>query len=111
METMPTELIELKDGLLVEVEADPEDEPRQIAANPDKRVEAAIDQARDLLLKAVQPVASVWGELNKDLSIDQVQIELALGFEAGGRMFIAQAKGNASIKFTMTVRPTTAESK
>ena len=103
---MPTELIELKHGLLVEVQADPEDEPRQIAASPDKLVDGAIDQARELLLKAVEPVVSVWGELNKDLSIDQVQIELALGFEASGRMFIAQAKGNASIKFTMTVRPT-----
>jgi hypothetical protein len=101
---MPTEIIELKDGLRVEVEALPAGKLRQTSTNVP--LDAAIGQARELLLKAVEPVTSVWGELNKDLSIDQVQIELALGFEATGSMFIAQAKGNASIKFTMTVRPT-----
>ena len=102
---MPTELIELQDGLLVEVAANPDDHPRQVSANALSPVEGAIDQVHELLKKAVQPVASVWGELNRDLAIDQVEIELALGFEASGRMFIAQAKGNASIKFTLTVRP------
>ena len=107
---MPTELIELKDGLLVEVEADPGEEPRQIAANVARLADGAMDQARDLLLKSVEPVTAVWSELNRDLVIDQVEIEIGLGFEASGRMFIAQAKGNASIKFTMTVRPAVLDS-
>ena len=102
---MPTELIELKDGLLVEVDSDPDDNPRQISANAASRADGAMEQAHELLLKAVQPVTSVWNELNRDLTIEQVEIELALGFEASGRMFIAQAKGSASVKFKLTVRP------
>ena len=101
---MSTELIQLKDGLYVEVQSDP-NEDRPCAANMARLADGAMDQAHDLLLKAVEPVVSVWSELNRDLIIDQVQIELALGVEASGKMFIAQAKGNASIKFTLTVRP------
>jgi hypothetical protein len=100
-----TELIELDDGLLVEVQADPQDEPRQIVAGAASRVDGAMEQARALLLKAVEPVASVWDELNRDLTIDQVEIELGLGFEATGKLFIAQGTGTANVNFKLTVRP------
>lgn len=101
---MATRLIELSDGLLVEVQADP-DETRRIAASAALRVEAALDQARDLLLTAVKPVASVWDELNRDLTIDEVEIELGLGFEASGRLFIVQGTGSASLRFKLKVKP------
>ncbi len=103
---MSTQLIELSDGLLVEVQADPQEEPKQIVAGAAERVEGAMDKARELLLKAVQPVASVWKELNRDLSIEQVEIELSLGFEATGKLFIAQGTGSANLKITATVKPT-----
>jgi hypothetical protein len=68
-------------------------------------VEGAMDQARALLLKAVEPVASVWSELNRDLSVEQVEIELGLGFEATGKLFIAQGTGTANLSFKLTVKP------
>ena len=81
---MSTQLIELKDGLLVEVEAPPNETPKQIAAGAAERVEGAMDAARDLLLKAVQPVAAIWDELNRDLTIEQVEIEtLATEIQTG----------------------------
>jgi hypothetical protein len=52
---MATELIQLRDGLLVEVQSNPEDMPRQIVASAAGLTEGAMDQARELLLKAVQP--------------------------------------------------------
>ena len=102
---MLTQLIELKDGLLVEVEAPPNEVPKPIAAGAAERVEGAMDAARALLLKAVQPVASVWDELNRDLTIEQVEIELALGFEAEGHLFLVKGTGNANIRFKLTVKP------
>lgn len=102
---MHSELIELQDGILVEVQSDPEEAPRQVAAGAAKGVEGAMDAARELLVKAVEPVVSVWGELNKDLSIDQVEIELGLGFEASGRLFIARGTGKANLNFKLTVKP------
>jgi hypothetical protein len=102
---MSTELIQLQDGLYVEVQANPEDEPKQIVAGAAGMAEGAMAQARELLLKAVAPVASVWDELNQDLSIEQVEIDLGLGFEATGKLFIAQGTGNANVNFKLTVKP------
>lgn len=103
---MSTQLIELEDGLLVEVQANPEDGPRQIVAGAADRVDGAMDKARELLLKAVDPVASVWNEMNRDLTIEQVEIQLGLGFEATGKLFVAQGTGKANVVFKLTVRPT-----
>ena len=64
-----------------------------------------MDKARELLLEAVEPVASVWGELNRDLTIEQVEIGLGLGFEATGKRLIAQGTGAANVNFKLTVRP------
>ncbi len=102
---MSTELIELKDGLLVEVQANPQDEPRQIVAGAAGRVDGAMEQARALLLKAVEPVATVWDDLNRHVTVDQVEIELGFGFEATGKLFIAQGTGKANVNFKLTVRP------
>ncbi len=102
---MPTQLIELNDGLLVEVRSDPDDRPRQIVAGAASRVDGAMDQAQELLRKAVQPIASVWDELNRDLTIEQVEIELGLGFEATGKLFIAEGTGKANVNFKLTLRP------
>ena len=102
---MTTQLIELRDGLLVEVQSDPDEQPRQIVASAASRVDGAMDQARELLCKAVEPVASVWDELNRDLTIEQVEIELGLGFEATGRLFIAEGTGKANVSFKLTLRP------
>lgn len=102
---MATELVQLEDGLLVEVQSDPEDTPKRIAASAADRAEGALAQVREVLLKAVEPVASVWSELNRDLTIDEVEIQLGLGFEAGGKLFIVQGTGTANLNFTLKVRP------
>lgn len=104
LDRMTTKLIELSDGLLVEVAAD-EDAVQQISAGSADRVDRALDGARSLLKKAVQPVVSVWDELNQDLTIETVEIQLALGFEAEGNLFVARGTGSANITFTLTVSP------
>jgi hypothetical protein len=102
---MATELIQRRDGLLVEVQSNPDDSPKQIVASAAGLAEGAVDQACELLLKAVQPLPSVWSEVNRDLTIDEVEIRLGLGFEASGKLFIAQGTGSANLSFTFKVRP------
>lgn len=106
---MTTRLITLDDGLLVEVEADV-DMPQRISARSAKKVEEGLTQVQDLLSKTVKPVASVWDELNRDLAIDQVEIELKLGFSAEGNLFIARGTGTASLGFKLIVKPAGAQS-
>jgi hypothetical protein len=101
---MATKLIRLEDGLLVEVLAE-EGAPSRIAANAAGDVGLALDKVQDLLRKAVAPVTAVWGELNRDLTIEKVEITLALGFEAEGNVFIARGKGSANLSFKLIVHP------
>lgn len=102
---MATELIQLRNGLLVEVQSDPADPPRQVSAAGARLANQAMDQARALLLEAMEPVASVWEELNSKMTVAEVEICIGLGFEASGKLFIVQGKGNANLEFTLKVRP------
>lgn len=101
---MATELVKLKDGILVEIQADPNDTPRQVVAGAAHQVEGAMDAVKDLLLKAVKPVTEIWSQLSQDVIIDQAVIELGLSFEASGKLFIVQGSGKANVNFKVTVR-------
>jgi hypothetical protein len=101
---MTTKLIELEDGLLVEVEA-PQDQVNQISGGMPQQVDKAMDTVRPMLLKACRPVVSVWNELNKEMSIDNAKVELNLGFSAQGSVFLAKAGGSANLKITLSISP------
>ena len=97
-------LIELEDGLLVEVEV-PQDQVNQISGGVPEQVDKAIDTVRPVLLKACRPVVSVWNELNKEMSIDNVDVELNLGFSAEGSVFLAKTSGSANLKIKISITP------
>ena len=101
---MAMQLIEMEDGLLVEVEV-PQEQVDQIAGVVPEQVDKAIDSVRPILLKACRPVVAVWGELNREMSIDKVEVELQLGFSAEGSVFLAKAKGNANLKIKLSIAP------
>lgn len=104
---MTTQLIELNDGLLVEVLLE-KDLIEPIAGGESKeivKVDSSIDQVQGILLKASKPVLAVWEELNRDLIIEKAEIELGLGFEAEGNLFIAKGKGNANLTVKLILKP------
>jgi len=101
---MASKLIQLQDGTLVEVEVD-ERQAKPISNRAADKVEAAIDGIHDTILKACKPLSAVWRELNKDLLIDQAEIELGLGFEAEGNLYITKAKGSANLVIKLTLKP------
>lgn len=101
---MGTRLIELKDGLRVEVEAGDEG-MEQVASGMEERLEGALEDAQALLMKAVSPVVAVWKEMNREVNVSQAEVELALGFSAEGNLFLAKGSGSANIKFKLTVKP------
>ncbi len=105
---MATQLIKMEDGLLVEVEV-PQDQVDQIAGGVPEQVDQAIDSVRPILLKACRPVVAVWGELNREMSIDNVEVELQLGFSAEGSVFLAKATGSANLRITLSISPKSEE--
>ncbi len=101
---MATKLIELEDGTFIEIEA-PGDQIEQISGGSADRVESSIDKIKDILLKTCRPLTETWQELSKDMTIDQAEIELGLGFEAEGNLFVAKGKGNANLTVRLTLKP------
>ena len=101
---MKTQLIQLEDNIFVEVEA-PQNQEYQISGGMPEKVDKAIDTIRPVLLKACRPMMTVWKELNKDMSIDNVEIEIQLGFSAEGSVFLAKSSGSANLKVKLSISP------
>lgn len=102
---MASKLIELQDGTLVEVEV-PEKRAKEISGGAaDKIQDATIDRIKPIILKACRPISEVWKELGQEMHIEQAEVELGLGFEAEGNLYITKAKGNANLTVTLTIRP------
>ena len=100
---MASHFIELQNGILVEVE--PNEDQLQRISGGTTSVEKTIDAIEPLLLKACKPIVEVWQELNKDLAVSEAEVEIALGFEAEGNVFIAKSKTNASLTLRLTLKP------
>ncbi len=105
---MASKLIELEDGILMEVDV-PEQQIQQISGGGLEitQVSRSINAIETILLKACQPVANVLTELNKDMSVNEVEVQVELGLEAEGNFFIAKGKTNTSltIKLKLTPKP------
>jgi len=100
---MPKHFIELQDGIRIEVE--PDEEQLQRIAGGTARVNKTIDDIKPLLKKACKPIVEVWHELNQDLAVTEAEVEISLGFEAEGNVFIAKGKTNASLTLRLTLKP------
>jgi len=103
---MPTKLIKLADGTLIEAEASP-GEVTQISGGGARRVESSLDRIQPILVKVCQPIAAIWDTVT-DLQVDQVNVELGLSFEGEGNLFVSKAKAGANLVVTLTLsRPPT----
>jgi len=100
---MTNHFIELQDNILVEVVAN-EDQLQRISGGT-SLVNNSIEAIKPLLLKACKPIVEVWNELNKDMEIAEAKVEISLGFEAEGNVFIAKGKSNACLTLILTLKP------
>ncbi len=105
---MANKLIELEDGkeegILVEVEV-PGDQVEAISGGAADKVKSAIDKIKPIILKTCKPIAEVWKELDKDMHVEQAEVQLGLGFEAEGNLYVTKAKGNANLTVKLTLKP------
>jgi hypothetical protein len=101
---MPTKLVKLQDGILVEVEVPP-DEAQQISGGAADTVSASLDQIKPIILKTAQPIMEAWGDLAKGSDVDHVQVELGLSFEGQGNLYVAKEKEAATITVSVELRP------
>ncbi len=98
---MPTRLIELADGTLVEIEASI-DHSEEISGGVAQRVKATLDQIEPTMLRVCQPLIAFCRELDQSEGIESAEIELGFGFEGEGNLYVAKAKSSANIVLKIT---------
>jgi hypothetical protein len=99
-ETARAEIITLQDNIRVEAEI-----TQARAAFKHGKVDQSLDAIQPVLIRAVQPIAAAWKELNRGMTVSEAQVELGFGFEASGNVFLATTKGNVNLKVTLTLKP------
>ena len=104
MET--TKLIELSDGMLLEVSVAP-NEAQPISGGLADKVNATFDKIQPFLIKVCRPIMAAWQELSREVHIDQAEIELGLSFEGEGNLYITKTKATANLGVKLVIKPRT----
>ncbi|NEQ75539.1 MAG: hypothetical protein F6K24_33480 [Okeania sp. SIO2D1] len=105
---MATRLIELEDGILVEAEV-PENEAQPISTNGIKEVKSSFAKVKPILISISRPIAEAWQEINKDMEIEQAEVEVGFNFEGEGNLYITKAKAGTNLKVKLVLKPKKSE--
>ena len=101
---MASKLIQLEDGTLVEVELAP-GEPQAMSGGIADKVNSTFDKIRPILLNTCRPIADTCKELNKEMNIDQAEVEIGFSFEGEGSIYVTKAKAGASLNVRLILKP------
>ena len=101
---MPTKLIELDDGILIEIDA-PEDDVQQISGGFVERVNTNIDKIESILTKVTKPISNAWQKIDEEVDIEKATVELGLSFEGEGNLFVTKSTAGANLTVTLELKP------
>ncbi len=94
---MPTSLVKLSDGTLVEVQV-PADQVQEISGTLAQKVNAALDSVQTTILDVCRSMATSLDSLAQTVAIDEAEIEFGLSFEAEGNLYITKASSGANLQ-------------
>lgn len=94
-------VIELSDGLEVEVEIN-EDEIFEISNG--STVDSSINKVSELLTKAISPVSDAYRALQENNIIESTKVTVGVKFGASGNVFVAKSSAEANITVEMVIR-------
>lgn len=102
-----TKLIELQDGIFVEVEAPPTDQAKQIASSFAERVDKTVGIIKPVLIKLCQPVSEALQEINSQMPVEgsEAEVEINLGFTTEGNVYVTKLQSSSSLKIKLKFRP------
>lgn len=101
---MATEFIKIE-GLLVEIEAS--DGSKVVSSNNTKTIkDGDLTQIQTTLRTVAKHIKASWNEISKDMAIKEATVEVSLGFEGEGNIFIAKGKASSQLKVTLKLEPT-----
>jgi hypothetical protein len=103
-EKLPTCLVRLRDGVLVEVDGAPQNAFLPMSASGAPQVkEAAIGTAADTIIKVCDALADAVKKISEKVDVTGVEATVGLSFEVEGNLYIAKSKGTASINVKVTM--------
>lgn len=101
---MSSKLIELQDGVFVEVE-DPTEVDQQLNGNFADKVNTNIDKIKPILISVAKPISATWKEINKTMFVEQAEVELGLSFDMEGNLYITKASIAANLTVRLVLKP------
>lgn len=100
---METKVVTLEDGTRIQIDVS-EEQAQQISGGIDT-IKGSFDKVQPLLLNICRPLVSTWNELNKEMSIEQAEVELGLSFEGEGNLFVTKSSLGANFKLKLILKP------
>lgn len=101
---MSSKLIQLQDGIFVEVEI-PGAPSRQLSGSFADRVNANIDKIKPILANVARPILETWNVINQDVFLEQAEVALGLNFDVEGNLYITKASIASSITIKLVLKP------
>lgn len=101
---MPTALIELEDGILVEVEVQ-DGEPRQVTNRPANQVGTTIKVIQPILINISKSVTATWKEIEQGADVDQAEINFGLSFGIEGNIYVTKSTAGANLTVKLVLKP------
>lgn len=101
---MANKLIELADGVLVEVEVPP-DQAQPISGGLADKVTGTLERIRPVLVNVAGALAEDWRELDGRVRVAEAEIELGLSFEGEGNLYITKSKAGANVNVRLVFKP------
>ena len=106
---MATKLIRLSDGTLVEVQVSRED-VQKVSGTLAEKVGATVDGIQPVLLRICRPITAAWKELSENVNVEKAEVEIALGFETEGSVYVARTKASGNLKIKLILSSITNQS-
>lgn len=102
-----SKLIELADGVVVEIESAP-GEVQRAGALPDK-VQRNLEGVRDLATTVVKSTFADFAKFGDAVGVESLEIEFGISFGVEGNVYLAKASStaNLTVKVTLVQRSTT----
>lgn len=104
---MATEFINI-DGVLIEVEEKAEEArgPRVVSDDNEKTInDKDLTQMTNILKKVSRNLKESYEAINQEVALKEAEVELSLGFEASGNLFIAKGKATSQLKVKLKFAP------
>lgn len=99
------QLIEMEEGVLVEVEVEEPVATRASSRGGVVAVDRRIADVMGTLRAVVRPFASVWTELSREVEMNEATVTLSLGITGGGNFFIAKGETSANLEVELKFKP------